>query len=671
MNFPNRRILVVDDNPAIHEDLRKILAPVGPSSILTGLEGTLFGAAPSSFETCQVDSAFQGEEGIEKARAAVLSGQPYALALVDMRMPPGIDGLKTIDAIWRCDPEIQIVICTAYSDANWDDLFARFGASDRLLFLKKPFDTAEVCQLASSLIEKWRLARSVQAQFAELRGQRQELARQVAFGGAVREATGEGVMVVDEARKIVDCNRRYTDIWQLEPVPDGTHAQALLDQATDRVADPNEFRARVEYLYEHPDVACTDEVKLKDGRVLERWSGPVRSADGVYLGRVWSIKDVTARRKAEAERAMLLERLASLGRLAATVGHEINNPLAFALGNVNFLQDKFDPRQGTFHCPPAEVSEILDTVQNGLSRIGVIVRDLQILSRPEDEVSAVDLQALIERTIQVSMNEIRHRARIIRNYGTLPPVTGNAARLGQVFLNLIVNAAQSIPEGRIDENEIAVSLIGHGDQVTVEIRDTGAGIAEEHLGRIFEPFFTTKAIGSGTGLGLSICQGIVAAHAGTIAVRSDLGRGTTFTVTLPTGRPAHTPTPAPTASTVGKPARVLIIDDDRDILHTLKRALRGHNVLTFQKAREALALLQAGERVDIILCDLMMAEYTGMDFHADLARDLPELAARVIFMTGGAFTLQAQQYVAAIANPCIAKPFDLVALKKMIAERTA
>jgi DNA-binding NtrC family response regulator len=114
---------------------------------------------------------------------------------------------------------------------------------------------------------------------------------------------------------------------------------------------------------------------------------------------------------------------------------------------------------------------------------------------------------------------------------------------------------------------------------------------------------------------------------------------------------------------------VVIIDDDRDILRTLERALRGHDVMTFGKAREAMDLLRAGGHADVILCDLMMAEYTGMDFHADLARDLPDLAARVIFMTGGAFTLQAQQYVAAVSNPCIPKPFDFGALKRMIAER--
>ena len=273
MNAPNRRILVVDDNPAIHEDLRKILAPDAPSSTLTDLEGKLFGTSAPMFETCHVDSAFQGEEGVAKVHAACQGGQPYALAMVDMRMPPGIDGLRTIEAIWRCDQEIHIVVCTAYSDATWEDLFARFGATDRLLFLKKPFDTAEVCQLASSLIEKWRMSRIVQATLDQLRDQRQELARQVAFARAIQEAAGDGLLVVDAAGKVIERNRRFAELWNMpESLFATTDDQKVLEHLQGLVVDPTEFSARVTYLYEHRGVVSTDEIPLKDGRVFERLS---------------------------------------------------------------------------------------------------------------------------------------------------------------------------------------------------------------------------------------------------------------------------------------------------------------------------------------------------------------------------------------------------------------
>src|SRR5258707_845134 len=163
MNAPdttrNRRVLVVDDNPAIHEDFRKILAVSEPSDELESFSQALFGEEPT--RTCQqgfdVESAFQGQEGLERVKGAVASARPYAMAFVDVRMPPGWDGVETTIKLWEAYPDLQVVICTAYSDYAWDDLIARVGRSDRLLILKKPFDNVEVLQLANALTEKWRL----------------------------------------------------------------------------------------------------------------------------------------------------------------------------------------------------------------------------------------------------------------------------------------------------------------------------------------------------------------------------------------------------------------------------------------------------------------------------------------------------------------------------------
>ncbi|HEY3246432.1 MAG TPA: EAL domain-containing protein [Phycisphaerae bacterium] len=166
----NRRILVIDDNEAIHQDFRKILAGQAATSSLRELKAALLGAEPAQAEPIryEIDAALQGQEGCQKVRAAVARGSPYGVAFVDMRMPPGWDGLETIEQIWREDPDVQVVICTAYSDYSWDDVVARFGQSDRLLLLKKPFDNAEVCQLACALTEKWYLARQARLQLQEL-----------------------------------------------------------------------------------------------------------------------------------------------------------------------------------------------------------------------------------------------------------------------------------------------------------------------------------------------------------------------------------------------------------------------------------------------------------------------------------------------------------------------
>jgi len=169
---PNRRILLVDDNLSIHDDFRRILVPRAHNASIDDAAAALFGASaePSAVEsdTFDLDYAQQGQEACEKAALAVASGRPYALAFVDMRMPPGWDGLTTIGKLWQIDPEIQIVICTAYSDRSWSEIQTALTARDRWLVLKKPFDKVEVLQLAQALTEKWHLSRLAQLQLATL-----------------------------------------------------------------------------------------------------------------------------------------------------------------------------------------------------------------------------------------------------------------------------------------------------------------------------------------------------------------------------------------------------------------------------------------------------------------------------------------------------------------------
>ena len=166
----NQRILLVDDMPAIHADFRKILGPrQGNTAELSAVEAALFGDAPKvgavGFE---LDSAYQGEEALAKVRASLAAGLPYAMAFVDMRMPPGWDGVQTIEQLWQVDPKLQVVICTAFSDHSWDEVRAQLDVRDRLLILKKPFDSIEVLQLAATLTAKWDSAQQAAAQLLHL-----------------------------------------------------------------------------------------------------------------------------------------------------------------------------------------------------------------------------------------------------------------------------------------------------------------------------------------------------------------------------------------------------------------------------------------------------------------------------------------------------------------------
>ncbi len=241
--------------------------------------------------------------------------------------------------------------------------------------------------------------------------------------------------------------------------------------------------------------------------------------------------------EATQERLAHAEKLLAVGTLAAGVGHEINNPLAYILSNLRFLSAELrDLTKGEEERERwQEVEEALADALHGAERVRKIVQALKTLARAQvDPPSLVDLHAVLDRTLEMMDQELRRRARLVKEYGVSQPVMGDEGRLGQVFLNLLLNAAQAIPEGQPERHEIRVTtrqdLAGHA---IVEVRDTGQGIAPEILPRIFEPFFTTKEAGEGTGLGLSICHATIESMGGEIEVQSEPGRGSTFRIVLP------------------------------------------------------------------------------------------------------------------------------------------
>jgi signal transduction histidine kinase len=252
------------------------------------------------------------------------------------------------------------------------------------------------------------------------------------------------------------------------------------------------------------------------------------------------LEETVRQRTTELEEAnaqlLFADRMVTMGQLAAGVGHEINNPLAFILGNLGFAREELARMQG--ESSPEERQEVLEALaeaQEGAERVRLLVQDLKMLARADDAVSgAVDVEAVLRSASKMAAHEIRPRARLVMQTDGVPLVRGNAARLCQVFLNLLINAAHAIAPGQVERNEIRlVARQGPGSRVVVEVSDTGCGIPAENLERIFRPFFTTKPAGVGSGLGLSVCQRIIAMHGGEILVESRPGRGTTFRIVLP------------------------------------------------------------------------------------------------------------------------------------------
>ncbi len=401
---------------------------------------------------------------------------------------------------------------------------------------------------------------------------------------------------------------------------------------------------------------------------------PIFGAAGV-LGGLGIIEDVSERKRIERALARA-ERMASIGTLAAGVAHEINNPLVYVTLGLELIGRELQRLRARTDRPSEEewerVRSVCADAIDGAERVRSIVRDLHTFSRADGErPGPVDVVKVLESSINVAMSHIRLRARLVRDYQPLLPVLAEQSRLGQVFLNLLVNAAQAIPEGAPAENQIVVrTRQGPSRETIVEVQDTGVGIPPWKLERIFEPFWTDKPVGMGSGLGLSIVHEIVSALGGDIEVLSAPGRGTTFRVTLPARTvPPPVEVKGPPAKPVepGRRPRLLLIDDEAHLGVTLSVGLRDQaDVVSVRSGGEAVRTLLADDGFDLILCDLMMPDQTGMDVFEQVGREQPGLRGRFVFMTGGAVTERARKFLEEVPDQRLDKPFRLEQVEALL-----
>jgi PAS domain S-box-containing protein len=384
-------------------------------------------------------------------------------------------------------------------------------------------------------------------------------------------------------------------------------------------------------------------------------------------------RDITARKRLEMQ-LVQADRLAALGTMAAGVAHEINNPLAYVMLNLEWIQRKLP---GVAQDPSIVegLVAMLEEARHGAQRVSTIVRELRSFSRADGETRRpVDLAEVAEGAIKITGHEIRHRARVLTSFEPVRPVWANEARLEQVVINLLMNAAQAVPETRSEENEIRVTVRELADgRAVLEVSDNGEGIPMDVQSRIFDPFFTTKPVGVGTGLGLSICHGIVTSLGGQIAVYSEPGRGATFRVVLPTtdlhDEQSSTTMSEPPPSGDRARARVLVVDDEQPVANTMRELLAVHHeVVVATSGREALALIRSGADFDVIFCDLMMPGMSGVDLYHQLRQQRPGLERKMVFMTGGAFTTRAAEFLTTVDNRRIEKPFSLGLLERIARE---
>ncbi|HMI94555.1 MAG TPA: response regulator [Polyangiales bacterium] len=524
----------------------------------------------------------------------------------------------------------------------------------------------------------------------EIATQRHEVESSERLLRSILESVPDGVMVSDERGGFVMWNPAAETIMRkartdLPPEAWPEHYGLHLPDRTTRCPVEQQPLMRAlagERVDEQEQFLRTD--ATPNGAWLSVKARPLYDGEHAIRGAVAVVRDITGE-KATQEQLLMSDRMASLGMLAAGVGHEINNPLAAVIGNLDIAQRKLAewvPENGHAPVQPQaagaelhELREVLDDARGAADRIALIVRDLRIFARHENTATtslAVDIKRLLDSTTRMAWNEIRHRAQIVREYDDLPLVRGSESRLGQVFLNLIVNAAQAIVEGDAEANRIRIAARrGSEGTVVVEIADTGGGIPEDVLQHLFTPFFTTKPAGVGTGLGLAICQRIVNESGGKIWVESTVGRGTTFFVQLLAAaadapvRSASLPPPGPAK----RRAKILVVDDEQMIVTLVRRTLSEHDVIGTTHPREALERLCGGERFDVIFCDLLMPQITGMEIYAELEQHRPECLERLVFMTGGAFTPAATTFLQNVRNDRVEKPFNAAKLKSLVNAR--
>lgn len=486
---------------------------------------------------------------------------------------------------------------------------------------------------------------------------------------------GEGVVVQDASGAIVDHNEAACQILGLSPDElagrksvdpqwrsvheDGTPFPGE-DHPAMRVLQTGERQANVIMGVHTPDGVL-------------RWISINSIPSGFSGDRITEVittfHDITILKQA-AERLNQQERLATTGTLLAGVAHEINNPLAFVIGNLDLAFEELRAVLGP--SPSSRMQELLDAVREarvGAGRIRTIVRGLRALSREDVALGPVELREVVESSINMALHEIRPKARVTVDLDGTPAVLGDESRLTQVIMNLLVNAAQAFESGNPDSNSIVIrARLSAPATVRLSVIDNGPGVPQSMSRSIFDPFFTTKPVGVGTGLGLSVSRQIISSLGGSLSLDPSSTQGAAFHIDLRVASDEDRnifETPVEATQPRG---RIVVIDDDIGVLTTMRRLLsRQHDVTTFNDPREACDAIDSLANVDVIFCDLMMPHLTGQDVFARITATRPELAPLIVFVTGGATSAAARAFLGALPNEVVEKPFamsDLLAIAR-------
>ncbi len=662
----NHRILVIDDNAAIHEDIRKILArPKQDPAELASEEALLFGEATGSAQCAsfEIDSALQGQEGLELVRKALKDQHPYALAFVDVRMPPGWDGVETISRIWQVYPELQVVICTAYSDYSWDDITRQFGHSDSVLILKKPFDNIEVLQMAHALAKKWFLTQQAKSQLLNLEERFAKAFKSSPVPMSIQSLNDYRYLDVNDSflqmtgygrNEIVGNSALDLSLW-----PDAPARRILLDQLTDGKSLRN------------------IEAKVRTKQGLEKLT--LLSAELTTLGNerfaLISENDISQRLELESQLRQA-QKMEAVGHLAAGVAHDFRNILTVIQGHtcLRLLDPELDVKTAT------SLRQINDSVE----RASNLTQQLLAFSRKQImRMEVADANDLLRHLSSMLARVIGEHITVQYDFQqNLPCTEVDVCSIEQVILNMAVNARDAMPTGgslsigtSVAEIDQAYA-ISHpearvGQFVCISVTDTGCGMDERTKSRLFEPFFTTKEVGKGTGMGLATAYGLIKQHRGWIEAESELGKGSTFKVFLPTTTkplPVKQKAPPSAPQSAGGKETILVVEDEELVREFVASLLGdcGYKVLQAGNGVEALKVWrEAASQIDLLLTDVVMPQkMSGIELADRLRAEKEQL--RVIFTSGYSLELLNDQIRSRAEFNFLPKPYAPNKLKDLI-----
>jgi two-component system, cell cycle sensor histidine kinase and response regulator CckA len=650
---PNNRILIVDDNPAIHDDFRKIFCPTGPDkSHVRSLKAALFDDAQKAATVAEFElvSAYQGQEALELVKQSLTENNPFAMAFLDVRMPPGWDGIETATHLWEVCPHLQIVICTAYSDYSWDEMRARLDKSDSLVILKKPFDNVEVQQLAHAMTKKWLLTQQARMQLSELERMVDERTQDL-------KKANESLTLSEE---------RFSKAFHQSPLPSAI--QSMSDQ---RFVDVNQCLADIAgyrreemigrtpaelFLWEKPEMADQWVDSLIREKPVRDQEAKIRTKAGGLHEVLVSLSPVALAHQPHllllaqdvAERVLLerqlrqAQKMEAVGQLAAGVAHDFNNILTVILGHVGLMLQTMETGNPN--------SKSLEQISKAGNRAATLIQRLLMFSRKQVmQFQHLDLNNTLGGTIKMLERLVGEQVQIdFRPQKSLPAIHADASMIEQIAMNLAVNARDAMPNGGRVSVTTSPETVHRaptpmdpeqrdGEFVCLTFADTGLGMDTKILGRIFEPFFTTKPAGKGTGLGLSIVFGIVRTHKGWLVVKSQPGKGTSFQVYFPPSQEAAVKTePLPDTALLGGSETVLVAEDEDALREMVVQVLRlqGYTVLEAASGPHALDVWeQAGRSVDLLLTDMVMpGGMMGSELAERLLGESPSL--KVIYTSG-------------------------------------